>query len=787
MNSKETDGFQAELAALRARVAELEHLEKKHRTAGETLQESEDTFRALFNGAHDAIFIHDFTGKFIEVNHAACERLGYERNELLSMTPFDIDAPPHAPHVKKRIEQIEQKGHLFFETAHITKGGREIPIELSSSIIEFRGKPAVLSIARDITDRKDTERLLHESKEKYHNLFHHSNDAIFVHDLDGNIIDVNKRALDFFGYDEPEVFSLSISGLHPAYAREKSKWAFEKISRDGHANFEIDFTRKNGEIFPAEVSSNMLEIGGHPVIQKVIRDITERKNEEHRIRESEEKFRTLAEKLPNMVFINKNGRVVYANERCSDLTGYTREEFYSPDFDFRSLIARDSLTMIEANFKKHLLGKEVNPIEYGIITKGGVRKDVYITTKLITYESEQAILGIITDLTERKDLERRLGQSQKMEAIGQLAGGIAHDFNNLLIGIMGYSDLILSQLGTDDPLRNDALEIRKAADRAASLTRKLLVFGSREMLQRKTVDLGDILGGLHRMLERLIGEDIELTAELDPELKTVNADPAQLEVSFINLVANARDAMPEGGKLKIKIENTPMDEAACNTIIGAEPGDYVRVTVQDTGVGIAPDVIDRIFEPFYTTKKEMNGTGMGLATVYGCIKQHGGCINVNSTPGRGSTFEIYLPATAENLQEEENSDVSLTELRGNGECILLVEDEGRVRNFASRVLRENGYRVFEARNAEEGMEILQRERDNIDILFSDVVLPGKSGIRLVEKIKSIMPDLKVIMSSGYTGQKSHWDVIREHEYRFIMKPYSVMSLLSAIKETLATG
>lgn len=787
MNSKETKGFQAELAALRARVAELEHLEEKHRTAGETLLESKDTFQALFNSAHDAIFIHDFTGKFIEVNHAACERLGYERDELLGMTPFDIDAPPYAPQVKKRIEEIEQKGHLFFETAHITKGGREIPIELSSSIIEFRGNPAILSIARDITERKDAERLLHESKEKYRNLFHHSNDAIFVHDLDGNIVDVNRRALDFFGYDEPEIFSLNISGLHPAYAREKSKWAFERISRDGHVSFEIDFTRKNGEIFPAEVSSNILEIGGKKVIQKVIRDITERKNEEHRLRESEEKFRTLAEKLPNMVFINKGGRVVYTNERCSEVTGYTREEFYSSDFDFRSLVARDSLAMIEANFKKHMLGEEVNPIEYGIIMKGGGRKDVYITTKLITYEGEQAILGIITDLTERKDLERRLGQSQKMEAIGQLAGGIAHDFNNLLIGIMGYGDLMLSQLGPDDPLRSDALEIRKAADRAASLTRKLLVFGSREMLQKKTVDLGSILGGLHRMLERIIGEDIELTAELDPELKPVKGDPAQLEVSIINLVANARDAMSEGGKLTIKMENTSMDAAACNAIIGATPGDYVRVTVQDTGVGIDPDAIDRIFEPFYTTKREMNGTGMGLATVYGCIKQHGGCINVNSAPGRGSTFEIYLPATTDSPGVEETVEINVNELRGNGECILLVEDEGRVRNFSSRVLRENGYSVFEARNAEEGLEILQRERDSIDILFSDVVLPGKTGIRLVEEIKSIMPDLKVLMSSGYTGQKSHWDVIRERGYRFIIKPYSLVGLLSAIKETLDGG
>ncbi|UCF04668.1 MAG: PAS domain S-box protein [bacterium] len=914
MSTKKTREFHGELEALRKRISELEQLETRHKLADNTVKESEEKFRALFDSASDAIFIHDLDGRFVEVNKAATERLGYSRDELLEMTPVDIDSSQFAALVPKRIEELKRERHLFLETAHVTKDGAAIPIELSSSIIEFQGRQMILSIARDITERRDAERLLRENKEKYSSLFHQSNDSIIVHDLDGNIIDVNTKTLELFGYDESEIFSLRIIDLYPSDMHEISKRAFDRITREGHISFEIDFMKKDGEVFPAEVSSSMLEIGGKPVIQGVVRDITEkkkgeeelreskemyetlvlasplavsmtdlegrityvsprtlallgfdrvdeligrdalelitekdqerakeilkrilkerynenieytmrrkdgttfigeanaalvldahanpkaiiitarditeRKNEEIRLRESEEKFRTLAEKLPNMIFINKGGRVVYANERCSEVTGYTREEFYSPHFDFFCLIAPENKDLIVKNFRSHMAGQDVNPHEYAIITKGGRYIDALLTTKLINYEGERAILGIITDLTERKELERRLNQSQKMEAIGQLAGGVAHDFNNILIGIMGYSDLLLNELGDGNLLCGDVEEIKKAAERAASLTRQLLVFGSKEMLQTKVVNINDVISNMHQMLERFIGEDIELTLSLDPDLKPVKADPAQIEVSLINLAVNARDAMPEGGQLTIKTDNVVLDENACNVMINAKPGNHVRVSVRDTGMGIEPELLDRIFEPFFTTKSDANGTGMGLATVYGSIKQHGGCISATSTPGSGSTFEIYIPATGERKTVEDDAELPLTELQGNGECILLVEDESGVRSFTSRALRENGYTVLEAHNTEEGLQIFQQERDTIELVFSDVVLPGKTGIKLIEELTSMKPRLKVIMSSGYTKEKSHWELIRERGFRFVQKPYSLVNLLTSVKETLATG
>jgi CheY-like chemotaxis protein len=352
---------------------------------------------------------------------------------------------------------------------------------------------------------------------------------------------------------------------------------------------------------------------------------------------------------------------------------------------------------------------------------------------------------------------------------------------------MGYSDLLLTQLGDGNRLRGDIEEIKKTAERAASLTRQLLIFGSKEMLQTKVVNINDVISNMHKMLERFIGEDIELVPVLDPDLKPVKADPTQIEVSLINLAVNARDAMPEGGHLIIKTENVALDENACNMIINAKPGDHAHVSVRDTGIGIEPDILDRIFEPFFTTKPYTNGTGMGLATVYGCVRQHDGCIGVKSIPGSGSTFDIYIPAAEGPHETENDTELSLTELQGGGERILLVEDESRVRNFASRALRENGYTVLAARDAEEGLQIFQMEGDTIKLVFSDVVLPGKTGIRLIEELTYIKPDLKVIMSSGYTGKKAHWELIRERGFRFLQKPYSLVNLLTSIKETLTAG
>ncbi|MGQ9627817.1 MAG: ATP-binding protein, partial [Anaerolineae bacterium] len=386
------------------------------------------------------------------------------------------------------------------------------------------------------------------------------------------------------------------------------------------------------------------------------------------------------------------------------------------------------------------------------------------------------------DITKQVRLEEQLRQSQKMEAIGRLAGGVAHDFNNLLTTILGYSDFLLYRLGPEDPLRGDIETIRKAGERAASLTRQLLAFSRRQMLQPRVLDLNLVVAEVEKMLRRLIGEDIELVSILEPSLKRVKADLGQIEQVIMNLAVNARDAMPEGGTLAIKTENVTVDEEYCKFVPEARPGEFVRLSIEDTGVGMDKEIRQHLFEPFFTTKE--GGTGLGLAVVYGIVKQHEGWINVYTEPGQGSTFKVYLPAFSLEPEGEPEKRVSLEEFRGRGEKILVVEDDEGVREFATRVLRENGYVVFEAATAEEALDVFEGEKEDFHLVFSDVVLPDKPGLQLIDELLTRKPELRVLLSSGYADRKSQWRIIRERGFRFLQKPYASADLLRVIREII---
>ncbi len=392
-----------------------------------------------------------------------------------------------------------------------------------------------------------------------------------------------------------------------------------------------------------------------------------------------------------------------------------------------------------------------------------------------------------SSLEELNRTQEQLVRVQKMEAVGRLAGGVAHDFNNLLTAITGYSELLLQNLADHDPLHQDVEQIRKAAQRAASLTRQLLAFSRRQALQPQVLDLNATVADMKKMLRRLIGEDIELVTVLEPERWTVKADPGQLEQVIMNLTVNARDAMPQGGRLTIKTENVTLDQDYCQLIPEARPGRFVCLSVEDTGAGMDKETIQHIFEPFFTTKGE-EGTGLGLAVVYGIVRQHEGWINVYSEPGRGSTFRVYLPTFSIEPEEDEIEEmISLQELQGRGQRILVVEDEAGVRAFARRALVENGYVVFEAASAEEAVAIFEREEGDFHLVFSDVVLPDAVGLQLVDHLLSLKPALRVLLSSGYADRKSQWPLICERGFPFLQKPYASAALLQTIREAIEPG
>ena len=386
---------------------------------------------------------------------------------------------------------------------------------------------------------------------------------------------------------------------------------------------------------------------------------------------------------------------------------------------------------------------------------------------------------------ERERIQQQLLQSQKMEAVGRLAGGVAHDFNNLLTAIISYADFVLYKMEADDERRADVEEIKKAGKRAASLTRQLLAYSRKQILQPELANVNNIVLDIGKMLGRLLGERIELTMTLDPALRSAKVDIGQIEQVIMNLAVNAGDAMPQGGRLTIKTENANVSELQAQALAGATPGEFIRLSIADTGTGMTDEILQHVFEPFFTTKEVGKGTGLGLAVVYGIIAQHEGWISVESEPGKGSEFSVYLPMHAEEAADDLESEESLDSLCGNGQRILLVEDEDIVRAAILRTLSQNGYNVFEAASASEALEIYEREDGDFHLLLSDVVLPGEGGLDLASKLVAERPRLRVLLTSGYTGRESDRAAIGARGFPFLQKPYSAVRLLQAIRDAIA--
>jgi PAS domain S-box-containing protein len=486
----------------------------------------------------------------------------------------------------------------------------------------------------------------------------------------------------------------------------------------------------------------------------------------------------------------EGGLILSVNNTELEMLGYSREEMIGqPVWKF---IAEEDLSRERA--LKKLAG--ILPTDIGF-ERTFRRKDGSTFVAILEdrpFRDESGRIRTIRttmhDATERKkaeksmlELQEQLRHSQKMEAVGRLAGGIAHDFNNILTVIKGYTDLTLMGLDQTDPLRSRIDEIGKAANRAASLTQQLLAFSRRQVMEMSILDLNVLLRDLERMLHRVIGEDIGLNILPGPDLGKVRADPVQIEQVIVNLSVNARDAMPQGGRLVIKTENADLDEASGRILLGIPPGPYVMISVTDTGIGMSAEVKERLFEPFFTTKEKGKGTGLGLSTVYGIVKQSGGSIQVDSDPGRGTAFRIYFPrvetpfpAPRERWKGEESP-------RGN-ETILVVEDEEEVRRITLQILENQGYRVLAARSGEEALGLLSAFKGKIDLLLTDVVMPGMDGRILAERIRQERPESKVLFMSGYTDDVIAHHGILEEGIHFLSKPFSISQLLVKVRETL---
>jgi PAS domain S-box-containing protein len=508
------------------------------------------------------------------------------------------------------------------------------------------------------------------------------------------------------------------------------------------------------------------------------------------LRRHERLLHAIIDANPSLIFVKDwEGRFVLVNKATAEIYGTTVAALVGKtDADFNP--NKDQVAHFLHNDREVMTSSRPKLIPQEPVTNPATRETRWFQTIKVPLhlqnEETPRLLSVATEITERKRLEEQLMQSQKMEAVGQLAGGVAHDFNNILTAIVGYTDLLASEYEPGDRHLEDLEEIRKAARRAAALTRQLLAFSRKQALEPRVIDLNSIVQNLEKMLRSLISENIELRAHLAGDLASTRADPNQVEQIVMNLAINARDAMPDGGTLTIETANATLDEAYAAQHVSVIPGDYVMLAVTDIGCGMDEETQSRIFEPFFTTKPVGRGTGLGLSTVYGIVKQSSGNIWLYSEVGKGSTFKVYLPVVPDELEEAATSQSSTAARPGRGETVLLVEDDEQLRRLAHRALAVHGYTILEADRGATALDISRLHKGRIDLLLTDLVIPDTNGRKLAEAVRASRPGLRVLFMSGYPdGAISHHGLL-EHGVAYIAKPFTTEAVARKVREVLDT-
>ena len=629
------------------------------------------------------------------------------------------------------------------------------------------------AVARDMTAS------LRASEQRYGRLFEQSLAGIFRTTPDGRILDCNEAFARLFGYDSrQEVLDQSAFSLYESVeARERF---IETLRVDGTLiGYESRSRREDGTLFWTLGHASLLP-GPPEVIESTIVEITTLKEAEEASQRSRERYRSVIETSQDgILFLDlATRRILETNPALQRMLGYTADELSaltlydieseeraSIDANVHRLAEERRLTLPERKFRGKD-GREIAAAAYAI---------------LLEENNRQIVLAVVHNLSETRHLEAQLRQAQKMEAIGRLAGGVAHDFNNLLTAILGYADLLLDSNPSND-VRNSVSEIRKAGERAASLTKQLLAFSRKQVLQPRILDLNEVLGETDGILRRLLGEDVALEAERAPHLWRVQADPVQIQQVLLNLAVNARDAMPDGGVLRIATRNVSLTAASVPEVPNIKEGDHVLLEVADTGHGMSAEILSHAFEPFFTTKERGKGTGLGLSTVYGIVKQSGGYVRIESVVGKGTRVLVYLARV--HGPADSSSNVSARAApRGGSETILLVEDEEAVRRLASLLLERSGYRILVAESAEDAVVLSRAYDGEIHLLLADVVLPGMNGRRLADLLSEERPRMRVIFASGYFDDRG----VLEARSELIQKPFNPDTLARTVRRVLDRG
>ncbi|MGA1876251.1 MAG: PAS domain S-box protein [bacterium] len=761
--------------------------------------------KLILDSVGEGIYGMDLEGNIIFINPSAVQMTGYGPTELGGHHKHEIlhhtraDGSPY-PYEECPIHATIKDGIPRHITDEIfwRKDGSSFPVAYVSTPIEEKGKiTGAVVVFKDFTERQRTEEALRKSQKQMAEAQRLARVGSFEWDIAKDEVSWSEGLYRIFGFEE-HVMGLCleeriIQVAHPDdhdYLRGlfqtalNDKKPFEYQHRCVRGDGATCILQGRAEVFT--------DTTGKPVkIVGFVQDITELKQAEEALRESEKKYRLIVENAQEGIWaIDEEAKTTFVNKRMADMLGYTVDEMLGKSLFF--FMDEEAVALACHYFKRREQGiRERHDFEF--FRKDGSRIYTSMVASPIIDDEENfsGALGMVADVTEQKRAEEekariqaQLLQSQKMEAIGVLAGGVAHDFNNLLTSIIGYTSMAMLKADESNPLFGDLKQVRLAAERATNLTRQLLLFSRKQLMKAVSLDLNKTVVNLLKMLHRLIGEDILIETEFEPDLWSIRADEGTIEQVIMNLAVNARDAMPRGGQLVVKTKNVTLDENLSAAIPQARPGRFVRLSLADTGTGMDRETMSHIFEPFFTTKGLGKGTGLGLAVVYGIVEQHEGWIHVSSEPGKGSAFEIYLPVSPAMNEDKPDEKISLQKFQGRGERILVVEDEESVREVAVKTLQENGYLVAEAVNGQEALNIFDQAGGRFDLVFSDMILPDQTGLDLVDRLLWRQPGLKVLIVSGYTDQKSQWPVIRKRGFRFLQKPFDLPDLLRVLREVI---
>ena len=759
--------------------------------------------RAVVDSLPFGALVTDREGKISYVNAQYGEFPGALTDAVPVSVPRLFAGEPEASEAVYRLARAARDGRPASEDIRIigglggSAGGSSKPFWYRVGVralpeVDGAGKPLLLWSVEDITRDRERQDNAFAELQRAIDYLDHAPAGFFSADAAGRIQYLNSTLADWLGYDLAEFESASIR--LDDVIRGDGASLLMRGRADGEIRTEIidiDLVRRNGTTFPVRLMHRAARLAdgelGETRTLVLDRRQGQGSDDEEALRASEVRFSRFFNDTPFAIAtLDKAGRIVRTNAPFSRIFGWTGSEQSIDLKPMATLIAEQSREAFANAVGAAIGGKsEIEPVDATLASGGDHAVRLYVSGSEEVAGSAEHVNVYALDMTEQRKLEAQFAQGQKMQAVGQLAGGVAHDFNNVLTAIIGFADLLLLKHKPGDPSFADLMSIKNSANRAAGLTRQLLAFSRRQTLRPQVLEVPGHLDDLTVLLKRLIGEQITLGVEHASTVWPVKADLVQLEQVVVNLVVNARDAMPNGGQISIRTRNVSETEAATFTYRGMPAADYVLIEVEDTGTGMPPEILEKIFEPFFSTKELGKGTGLGLSTVYGIVKQSAGFIYLDSEVGRGTTFRIFLPRyiPAENETPVKQAAAPVKDLTGH-ERILLVEDEDSVRAFSARALRTTGYEVFEADSGDEALDVLDDMGWQLDLMISDVVMPEMDGPALLVKVREKLPNLKVIFVSGYAEETAREGIADDQSVEFLPKPYSLDQINSKVKDVL---